>query len=1100
MGPILDSQGRPVRVVSRAVRENFESRNTPLSAGQAPGMTMLSRFAGNKQDDIHKYRKLAADIQAANPSIRSPLLNQSNFYMPESDSSTGEPNRLLNQWLTYYVRWHGLVGNAMSLHSTVADTKLLTNSEVKDIKDVTSADKVLSSSGLWQNVLWNESHNFDGDLYSIRGTGTLAEEYTYNHPVKIVPGGKVVKVASDGQTYSAPDITGLPMWVPAERVTKGDYLVIPRFSLTKEYSTVDLAPYIPSYTNSQNQPIYDIITQDGVEYIRNLTGLPKKLIPRHIKVTKELAELLGWYVAKGSGANGCAISFSLNKDKDPCDRIVALIESIFNITPAKRFRDMVCAVNFGSHLIYNFLTDVCGKGALNKKVPDFIAFNTPEILKEFVKAYIAGDGCVEGQNRGNGGSVTCITISKTLAYQLRTYCTKLGFLFSMRSYDVKRKTSVLAKNGKLKKDSLQWILTCAHQEIMPLLYGISKPVRKPITVKKDEYNFYIPITKIEKRHYMGPVYDIKTEDHSFITTFTVHNSELPLSRFALRGVEDPKIAQYYEDMTESMDLHLKCVELLRQFFTYGEVIPFAFWSDNYNCFTDLTFLDSNFVYVKGHYLLHSDEGDSTEFYELEPDPLLVNIVKSDDYVTKRLRTYLDDDFVAAVRQNKRLLLSNFSTHMIRNKIKWGDLRGTSIILRCLKSLLYSDKLRESNYIVADGHINPKWIWKLGQAGDLSNGGYMPTEEDLAAFRDLLVSSNNDPLFTIITHYAVQVEAVGLNGKLLPINQEFQQIENEILTALFLNKALTTGDGPNYASASVAFRALMSRYIPIRAQLERYIYQKLFAPVAYANKFFQRKQCDLAHSVRTGNDETNKLVIPTIDWRSKSNLLDDGSIKSIISSMVATGRLPMKILTEALDLDYEEVRSYLYSEQASVFDAVAIEGRKKLASANTDETMIGQPFIPKQNQPVSTKARRGEGASPQAKKAAGKVNRFSKLLSLKPLTAGPLDVPKVPSLALPVAKKDPIQSQVDKGKPERGGNPDPVDPMAKALELGASKAREFDVMGDTQNKRMTASKLVARNYKERKIAQKNALVNRPVEAPKQPHERTIIEVAAEVVRA
>jgi len=1046
MGPILDSQGRPVSVHARSIRESFDSRNTPLTGGTAPGMTMLSRFAGNQQGDIGKFRKLAADIQTANPAIRSPLLNQSNFYMPESDASTGEPNRLLNQWITYYKKWNGLVGNLLDAHA-----------------------------------------------------------------------------------------------------------------------------------------------------------------------------------------------------------------------------------------------------------------------------------------------------------------------------------------------------------------------------------------------------------------------EIPLSRFALRGVEDPKIAQFYEDMTESMELHLKCVELLRQFFTYGEVIPFAFWNDNYNCFTDLTFLDNNYVYVKGHYLLHSDEGDDVEFYELEPDPMLINLVKSDDYVTKRLRTYLDDDFVAAVRQNKRLLLSNFSTYMIRNKIRWADLRGTSIVLRCLKSLLYRDKLAEANYVIADGHINPKWLWKLGQAGDLATGGYMPTEEDLSSFRDLLVSANNDPMFTIITHYAVAVEAVGLNGKLLPINQEYQQIESEILTALFSNKAMTTGDGPNFAcydentetltdngfkkidditdedkiatfnpvneqleyhlpmskhiydydsardgkmvhfktgkidcmvtpnhrmytrtrwnkgkdgawkimradevgpraefrsqvkwagaqqdvpaevkrlfganvtladwctlvgyyvsegwtaesaaertqvvgirqmhtsahykhikdicvkfgfnvykdsfgisgkervayfnanfgkgclnkklpkwiknlptpylsillsalvdgdgsrraattkkqtdkqyytycstsktliddvfeivyklgnvprltadkkvpekhnrryyvqwsdadsgkfptleakrlgkgiktiyredykgrvycfevpnhlfitrrnglvtiqgnTASVAFRAMMSRYIPIRAKVERYLYQKIFAPVAYANKFYKRKAADLAHGVRTGNEETNRLIIPTIDWRSKSNLLDDGSIKSIISSMVATGRLPMKILTESLDLDYEEVRSYLYSEQASVFDPVAIEGRKKISGANTDETMIGQPFIPKQNQPVSTKARRGEAATPQTKKAASKGGAYSKLLSLKPLGAGILDVAKVPDLTkLPEAKADPIQTQINKGKVEKGGDPAARDPMAESLKLEAGKKSEstervFDVLSDTQNKRMVNKTLVGKNYKGRKISQKNALIDKPVEPPKQKHERTLAEVAAEV---
>lgn len=550
------------------------------------------------------------------------------------------------------------------------------------------------------------------------------------------------------------------------------------------------------------------------------------------------------------------------------------------------------------------------------------------------------------------------------------------------------------------------------------------------------------------------------------------HSELPLSRFALRGVEDPKILSFYESMVESAELHLKMVELLRQYFMFGEVTPFAFWSDSYNCFTDLTFLDPNYIYVKGHYLLHSDKGEDCEFYELEPDPLLVNLVKSDDQVNRMLREYLDESFVAAVSQNKRLLLSNFSTHMIRHKSRWSDLRGTAILLRCLKSLLYSDKLRESQYSIADGHINPKWIWKLGAQGDLATGGYMPSEEDLTAFRDLLIESSNDPIFTIITHYAVNVDAVGLNGKLLSLKQEYDQVKEDILVAMFSNEAVTTGLGPNFATASVAFRAMMSRYVPIRAKVERYLYHKIFAPVAYANKFYKRKQADIAHRVRTGDEDSNELIIPQIDWRSKSNLLDDGTAKSIISSAVNSGRLPMKILTEALDLDYEEVRNYLYREQGSVFDPVARKARETMGTKVEDETMLGQPFLPKHNNPVSLKSQTGKNAEPHAKKSAS-LSR--KLLSVRPLTA-----------ADPV-KKDPIQTEIDKGKPEKGGNPEVQDPMAKALEIKLSTKEDtgpvskvFDVDGSDINRSLIRKSVVKKSYNSRKLSNKKCLVNKPKE--------------------
>jgi hypothetical protein len=450
--------------------------------------------------------------------------------------------------------------------------------------------------------------------------------------------------------------------------------------------------------------------------------------------------------------------------------------------------------------------------------------------------------------------------------------------------------------------------------------------------------------------------------------------------------------------------------------------------------------------------------------------MLVNLVKSNDYVTTLLRKHLNDDFIAAVQQNKRLLLSNFSTSMIKNKIQWSDLRGTSIVLRCIKSLMLRDKYSEAQYSIADAYINPKWVWKLGQSGDLSTGGYMPSEEDLTAFRDLLISANNDPVFTIITHYAVNVDAIGLNGKLLPLGPEYDRIDKEVMMAMFANEAVTTGVGPTYATASVAFRALMSRYIPIRAKLERYYYHKIFAPVAYANKFYERKKADLDHNVRTGND-TNKLIIPQMDWRSKSNLLDDGTVKSIIASAVNSGRLPMRLLTEVLDLDYNEVRDYLWAEQGTVFDPISNKARDKFNQSNTDETMIGQPFAPKTNSPVSTKTL-PKSAAPVAKKAAGlKTANVGKATQLKN-TANFIKTAKSKYLTIkplkPFNMDMSIQTQINKGKPEKGGSPDATDPMAKALEVKTfsagtvSRDVDFDV--------------VSKNYKNRKVDGK--LVEKP----------------------
>jgi hypothetical protein len=160
----------------------------------------------------------------------------------------------------------------------------------------------------------------------------------------------------------------------------------------------------------------------------------------------------------------------------------------------------------------------------------------------------------------------------------------------------------------------------------------------------------------------------------------------------------------------------------------------------------------------------------------------------------------------------------------------------------------------------------------------------------------------------------------------------------------------------------------------------------------------------------------------------------------------------------------------------VFDPVAIDARKKISSTNTDETMLGQPYAPKTNSPVSMKTAKGEGAQPKAAKASlekdetKKPNKFKKLLTIKSLSG-----------------KDPIQTQVDKGIPKADVLPKTKPPMEKALDIdlkankdtakdavtkepqsetGAKEkpaSKDFDLQTDSKNERMLKTSLVQKKF-------------------------------------
>jgi len=61
------------------------------------------------------------------------------------------------------------------------------------------------------------------------------------------------------------------------------------------------------------------------------------------------------------------------------------------------------------------------------------------------------------------------------------------------------------------------------------------------------------------------------------------------------------------------------------------------------------------------------------------------------------------------------------------------------MMRCFKALIYKDKLRSAQDAIANRHIFPIRLAKLGTPGEP-----YPTDDDLNRFRDLLMMADDDP--------------------------------------------------------------------------------------------------------------------------------------------------------------------------------------------------------------------------------------------------------------------------------------------------------------------------------------------------------------------
>jgi hypothetical protein len=355
-------------------------------------------------------------------------------------------------------------------------------------------------------------------------------------------------------------------------------------------------------------------------------------------------------------------------------------------------------------------------------------------------------------------------------------------------------------------------------------------------------------------------------------------------------------------------------DMLREWWLIGEVFVYLVWDDKYGTFIDGEILPPEYIDIKGHPLVTGDVESSFDFY-LIPDDTLVAFVQSTDETAERLKDRLPPEVIEAINTGQNIRINPFNLMVMMRKQSRYNPRGTSIILRCLKSLLYEDKILEAQYAIADRCILPMEIWKVG------NEKVKPSQAKLKNIAELVRAMEDQPKRNIVTHYAVNYEVIGAVGKFPNLSSEFDWVEKRILTALFTNKAITTGEGPTYANASVAMRALLSRYIQVRSAIEQSWKTSIFSPIAIANKFYKTKPADVSGPAPIYRKpyKDRELLIPDFDWRHKTNLLDDNTYREQLLRLLDKNQIPMAIIAQTFGLDIDVIKDDLKKQEGTVLD-------------------------------------------------------------------------------------------------------------------------------------------------------------------------------------
>jgi len=336
-------------------------------------------------------------------------------------------------------------------------------------------------------------------------------------------------------------------------------------------------------------------------------------------------------------------------------------------------------------------------------------------------------------------------------------------------------------------------------------------------------------------------------------------SDFPMNGFEL-VCKNRSVKKYFEKLCRKIKLEDKLPEILREYYGKGDCFVMAnldckhcrgtgYRDDGSECkhegatWDSLSVLNPEEVEVAPwvHVL-----GDEPPIY-ITPNNELRKIVQTGK--PEEIFARLPEETKAAVRKGQPIKLNPLCVHHFKHGAPSYQQFGVSIIRPLFPTLFYRDKLRQAQWLIAERHIVPIKIVKIGTPERPAS------TEDISRVQEQIAQVANDPLLTIVTHHAFDYEWIGASGKVLQLTNEFDIIESEMIDGLGLSKAIMSGEGPTYANAQVGIEVLIKRLETVRRKVATWIEEKIFKPVAEFNGFTEADE----------RGEEDALLYPTIKW-------------------------------------------------------------------------------------------------------------------------------------------------------------------------------------------------------------------------------------------
>lgn len=346
----------------------------------------------------------------------------------------------------------------------------------------------------------------------------------------------------------------------------------------------------------------------------------------------------------------------------------------------------------------------------------------------------------------------------------------------------------------------------------------------------------------------------------------------------------------------------------------------AWLNRNYHGWNAVRVLPPEQVHIEGFQF--TDE----KILELIPDAKSKGVIeraRQGDVQAQRVASSMPADIVQAIVEGRNLPLNtdpdagSFVYYMARKRSQYEP-QGKSILQRCLRTLTFRDKVRQSLTSIASRHMTP---YRLIYAEDMN-------DEQTEALREQVDMALADPDYSIITNFQVNWEEMGADQRLPDWSWVWELTNSQLYAGLGVTESLLSGES-SYAGDRIHLEVINTRFMLLREILQDLV-----------EEYFFRPMCRRMGFVEEDEDGNLDVIVPGLSF-TRLALRDNSDTFDALYNLYQKGSLDIDVVLDLMNIDpvttKEKLERDVFTQNDALFNEVIRGIYQKVGDALADNS-------------------------------------------------------------------------------------------------------------------------------------------------------------------